>query len=211
MRKTVVTHCAIPSHTSLETCIRHGCMCADRVALRHETYVRNKPFMRRQKLMAGGDIEVSAVGTMRRLQALAFMGWSSLVVAEMIGSNVSVMSRLVSGKQTSLRLSTARRVAALFDELVVADAPETHSAKCTRRKAALSGYVSWAAWDNIDDPNDTPKGVGVPRANGVDEELVERYWREGLSDREIGERMGCNYRSVFRVRKRMGWETKWAA
>lgn len=204
-------HCDKPSHTSFETCVRHGCMCPDCVAVRHKTYLRNEPFRRRQVLLAGGDIEVTAVGTMRRLQALAFAGWSSLVVAERIGSNVSVMSRLVSGNQTRVRLSTARRVAAVFDELVVTDVPDTHSSRCTRSLAAKRGYVSWAAWDNIDDPNDTPSGVGVPRADRIDEELVERFWRDGLSDREIGERVGCSYRSVFRVRKRMGWETKWVA
>ena len=74
------------------------------------------------------------------------------------------------------------------------------------------GTMRALAWgERIDDPDEVPLGVGVPRADRIDEELVERFWREGLSDREIGERVGCSYRSVFRVRKRMGWETKWAA
>ena len=139
MSEAVVKHCDKPSHTSFETCVRHGCMCTDCVAVRHKTYLRNEPFRRRQVLLAGGDIEVSAVGTMRRLQALAFAGWSSLVVAERIGSNVSVMSRLVSGNQTRVRLSTARRVAAVFDELVVTDTiPLTPEAQLSPRIRQLS-------------------------------------------------------------------------
>lgn len=168
-------------------------------------------YLRLRRRLAGADSKVSALGAQRRIHGLALFGWSQRSIAEMAGLPLVRVNGISSGHAQVILLSTHLKIVEVARRMDGVRAPVTSgSVRCVNRAKKL-GWVALAAWDNIDDPNDTPKGVGVPRANGVDEELVERLWREGLSDREIGERMGCSYRSVFRVRKRMGWETKWAA
>ena len=159
---------------------------------------------------------VPSVGTRRRLQALIWAGWPVSELAKRLDASADSLRHLlrVGGEVTAAR---HHAVKVLFAELFNVDPPQatpTERGNVTkaRKWARANGWVSALAWgERIDDPDEVPLGVGVSRVNGIDEELVERYWREGLSDREIGERMGCSYRSVFRVRKRMGWETKWAA
>lgn len=146
----------------------------------------------------GRDVQVPAVGTRRRLEALAFMGWSTTVIAPMIGSNYRPLLKIRSGEVGRVRSSTARRVQRIFRELCSTEAPGS-SGVITRGYARKHGYLSHLAWDNIDDPNETPAGLGKSR--GVDRELVLRLVGEGMSDPAVAERAGCHPRTVLRVRK----------
>ena len=182
------------------------CRCAPCVRS-HATYLR----LRRR--LAGADSKVSALGAQRRIHGLAVMGWSQQQIADRAGLPVIRVNSISAGSASTILLSTHRKIVRVARDLDGVRAPaNSGSVRCVNR-ARAAGFAPLAAWDDIDDPNDTPKGFRVPQSGRprVDVELIERLWREGLNDREIAERMGCNYRSVFRVRKRMGWETKWAA
>lgn len=195
-------------HSETSTCFNgHGCRCeacrGARARAKRADYYSLRSITKQ-------DVKVSAVGVQRRLQALAFMGWSCQAVAEMIGSHYRPLVRLRDGGRDHVMRSTHDRIDGVFRELSVTFAPD-HSGRVTRGWAKRKGFVSPLAWENIDDPTEQPTGLIVPVRRRVDRELIERLWAEGLSDRVIGERAGCSERTVLRVRQEVGLETRWAA
>lgn len=105
-----------------------------------------------------------AVGTMRRLQALAWAGWPAPYVAPRVPLNPDYMRRLMRGHTGStVTVETARGVAAVFRELWAADpvasgVPAVKAGQ-VRALSAGRGWVSGLAWDDIDDPDAKPQGV----------------------------------------------------
>ena len=174
--------------------------------------MKRREYYGRKKLL-GADVKVSSVGVMRRLQALAFMGWSCEAVARKIGSHYRPLNRLRDGGREHVMLSTHLKVDAVFRELALVEAPG-HSGRVARSHARSKGWVSAAAWDDIDDPAEQPQGVvklAAHRPPSVDRELVEWLHGEGLSDVEIAHRLKCSVRTVVRVRRELGLESRWAA
>lgn len=105
--------------------------------------------------------KVDATGTRRRLQALAFMGWNASNLAQRVGIDRSHIHKLMS--RSHVRVSTARAVRAVFEELAIQSPPadtryERMAVTRTRRDAEARGWVSAMAWDDIDDPQEQPKG-----------------------------------------------------
>jgi hypothetical protein len=150
---------------------------------------------------------VPSVGTARRLQALACIGYSRADVAGRLGVSVKRVEDLVGRKWPSVRRRTAMQVAGLYDQLVDTSGPSRIAAS----KAQAAGWAPPIAWDEttIDDPAAEPygwEGYGDP-----DPAVLLRIWawqrpevvgkveqaafvREaharGVSDPEIGEYLG---------------------
>lgn len=89
---------------------------------------------------------VSAVGTRRRLQALSAHGWSLTEIAQRTGVNVGTLCEIRNGTSDTVRQSTMRKVADVYDELALSFGP------CTRAKtkAARNHWAPPMAWDDID-------------------------------------------------------------
>ena len=142
-------------HGETGTCYSgHGCRCGDctraRAAVKRREYYGIRSITRQ-------DMKVSSLGAMRRLQALAYMGWSCSVVAEKIGTHYRVVNRLREGGREHVMRSTHEVVDGVFRELAMVEAPG-HSGRITRSHARSRGWVPAVAWDAIDDPRERPKG-----------------------------------------------------
>lgn len=120
------------------------------------------------------------VGVIRRIQALNAIGWTRVSLAarlEMSGPN---LTQLVTGCRGAthranlhVQVKTWQKIDALYRELSMTPGPSDES----RRRALRNGWAPPMAWDDIDDPNEHPKGIGAPKgrsADDVDLIIVER-------------------------------------
>lgn len=98
---------------------------------------------------------VDPTGTIRRLQALQWMGWPAKDIADRIGYKPGTIWTVKYRGGLSARF--ALKVAKVFDELCMTSGPSAHVAARARR----CGYAPPAAWDDhtIDDPKAKPEGV----------------------------------------------------
>ncbi|MFF7067345.1 helix-turn-helix domain-containing protein [Streptomyces pseudovenezuelae] len=112
----------------------------------------------------GGAVVISALGTVRRLQALVAAGWSQEHLAVELDMSSTNVSRLINGDAVIVR--TARRVRDLYDLLWNVD-PGQHGARPddvtrTKARAATAGWAPVGAWDEdtLDDPAALPDWTG---------------------------------------------------
>lgn len=134
---------------------RHGCRCEPCRSTRQAYRSRGDWEMNH---LRGRDVQVAALGTQRRLQGLAYMGWSMAEIASRIDSHARPLMNIRAGARKRVRLSTHRRVAGVFRELAATEAPG-HSGDITRGFARVAGFVPPFAWDDIDDAAEQPKGL----------------------------------------------------
>jgi hypothetical protein len=109
---------------------------------------------------------VPAVGTVRRLQALAVMGWPAARLSRETGLSTYLIHRLTSGALSTVTVAEHRAVATVYDRLSTASpglCGVSHiAARATRDRAAAAGWAPPAAWDDdtIDDPAAIPQWTG---------------------------------------------------
>lgn len=96
-------------------------------------------------------------GTVRRVQALALMGWPATQIAAEAGLSRSFMGDMMSGRLRRIPREAAAAVAAVFRARWQDYGPSS----IARTVAARNGWVSVWAWDDIDDPTEQPAGVVV--------------------------------------------------
>lgn len=143
-------------HGATSTCVNgHGCRCTDCSEAKSRRK-RDEYWGVRQ--ITGQDVKVSALGVQRRLQALAYMGWSCRVLAAMIGTHDRPLNRLRDGGRERVMRSTHDAVDRVFRELALVEAPG-QSGRVTRAHARSRGWVPAVAWDDIDYSRERPKGV----------------------------------------------------
>jgi hypothetical protein len=115
---------------------------------------------------------VDATGARRRVQALMWMGWPAVTLADRLGIRPGTLSSEISRGRMSHRLH--RAIVDLYDELADTPGPSRGSAG----KARGYGYLPPAAWDDdIDDPDAVP--MTQPDVDLVDEVAVERVIQGG--------------------------------
>lgn len=151
------------------------------------------------------DGYVLAVGSQRRLQALAWAGWPNSYIGPRVALHRDYMSRLMCGK-AGLRVTaeTARRIRAVFAELWNADpvaagvAPGKSSQ--VRTVSARKGWVSALAWDDIDDPAAVPDlGERIPRDVALFEDSAELV-AQGYTVEQAAERLGVKAGYLRKIR-----------
>jgi transcriptional regulator with XRE-family HTH domain len=129
---------------------------------------------------------VDATGSIRRLRALHSIGWSQAEIARRIGWTPQNLNRYFITDPESIRLSTARSITALFNQLQLIPGPSQRSRNHARK-------LNWApplAWDEdtIDDPVAKPdrgeqKTLAFPeryaemRELGYDDLEILRKWK----------------------------------
>lgn len=151
---------------------------------------------------------LSAVGTMRRLQALIAIGHSQREIAHKLGVLETNLFRLVNGNQTVVTAERARQVEAIYDAM------STAPGHCTRalRKAQRRNYAPPMAWEGleIDDPDARPgpwRPARVSRRRRLPTDWLEMLvdWRGlGRSDDEIAAALGIELESLMRRLDRAG-------
>jgi hypothetical protein len=117
---------------------------------------------------------LSSLGTMRRLQGLAALGYSSRAVADRTGLQDVNLRRIRRGVLSHVTATTAALVRDAADhlELVENHHPDLRLVNLAARK----GWANLLAWDNIDDPDEVPSMPRDPvkRAATDTAEEVER-------------------------------------
>lgn len=154
--------CAGTRHGDMTAYTRYGCRCPDaRVDTRR--YVKlGKAGMRAPRLVDG-------IGTRRRLQALAAIGWTYAEIAARIGKNTPAVQRVAQGCDPRVRTVTAEAIRRVYEQLSMTPGPST----LVRGYATRHGWPPPLAWDDdlIDDPDATPNLSSTEPV--VDEVAVE--------------------------------------
>ncbi|WP_411095937.1 hypothetical protein [Streptomyces sp. 020-2-3H-GM] len=152
----------------------------------------------------GDGTRLDGTGTRRRIQALVAAGWSFVVLAKEMGFNDRALASLARADRVTV--ATARKVKDGYKRLNVLT-PEQygvrpHAQSLARTVAAREGWVTAAAWDNIDDPNCAPDADAEA---GADTEIARAaYRREEVTrlheyrtaDHEIAQRLGMAISTV---------------
>lgn len=116
-----------------------GCSCPD--AIEAMRIYRKR---RRQGRQLPGY--VPAIGTARRLKALAADGWPAVELARRLGVTQQMVSYLRNPPGRLVRRDNAERVAALFDQLEGHPGPS----EWTRSRAVIAGWHTSMAWLYLD-------------------------------------------------------------
>lgn len=95
---------------------------------------------------------VPAIGTARRLQALAAMGWPVTRSGIEAGISDTHARNLAGGRRQLVTSEVARKVDAYYRPRCMRPGPSA----CARTVARRNGWVSALAWNDIDDPKDKP-------------------------------------------------------
>lgn len=94
-----------------------------------------------------------ALGSRRRLQALAVIGWSVEELGAQSGVKFTTLAAIQRGATDGITALRAATVAALWSDLSGTRGPSTEAT----RRALAKGWLPPAAWDDIDDPHETPQ------------------------------------------------------
>lgn len=145
---------------------------------------------------------VSAVGSTRKLQSLAAIGYRVCDLSIGIGCSHprSTVPALMCGDMRQVRASTACRIDEMWRRLQMTPGPS----RLARRRAEAKKWAPPLAWDpdRIDDPAAEP---GYYPYKPVPNPFVESYTElrdSGLSDGEIAEFMGIKSKSLARQKQR---------
>lgn len=149
-----------------------------------------------------------ALGTQRRLQALAAIGHPIYAVATQAGVNTDVAGRITRGSQTSVTADTYRKIVAVYSHLWESAGPSA----VTRARALKKGWPSPLAWDdNIDDPQAVPEtGKKTSRTAAIVEDADELR-RAGEGWGAIESKVGVSLQRVEMARQRLRRTTGAAA
>lgn len=208
-------------HGETSTCYdQHGCGCDDCLTTRREyQYWRNH-------LRSAGKWDrawsIDATGTRRRMQALAFMGWPTTVLCDLLGTTQAQTHKLLRNERVSI--PTAERVRAVYDQVWNVE-PPGGARVYTMNRARSLGWVGPLAWDDdtIDDPDAIPEvdpEVGDDRLDAaiVDAavageqpkmspleraEAIRRLNALNWSAARIARWIDCSPKTIDRVRKRL--------
>ena len=99
---------------------------------------------------------IDSLGTARRLQALAWCGWTNAEIAKRAGLWQNTLSDLRAHRYPSVYASTAVTIANIYEELSLLDGGD----ELSRRKAIRMGWAPPMAWDDID-LDARPNGVAA--------------------------------------------------
>lgn len=136
------------------------------------------------------------IGTIRRVRALACIGWPQYTVADAIGVRRATLSHVVLGNRQKVAKTTARAVADLYPTWMLRPGPST-TARGIARSRGWHGPLAWGA--DIDNPHARPDLTGI----GHD----EPGRRDPLRPVEIRHLAGFGY-SAHEIAARVGLPKK---
>lgn len=132
--KHALTLCCYPAH---------GCRCSD---CRHA----HAEYMRGIRRLQQKPVTVPVLGTMRRLRALATLGWSTVAISEHTGIPSAQLWTYRKGQRKRLNEGTARAIAHFYRDNCYTFAPETHLTRSMIARAKAAGWASPIAWHDPD-------------------------------------------------------------
>lgn len=193
---------------------RHGTSAGYIAGCRNECCWRAKQRYdkrRRLELLTTGQYRtVSNVGSIRRIQALQYLGWSVPKIAEHVGISDRHLYNL--HRHPTIYTSTAAAIAAAYERLAMLLPPETTtgeriSAVRARNHARRNGWAPPLAWDDIDDPSERPNvghSTSLYRASELAAEW-DHLRRSGVTidaaAKQLGVSVGAIEKAVERASK----------
>jgi transcriptional regulator with XRE-family HTH domain len=143
---TEIAGCPAKLHGTRWAISAHGCTCPG-------AQLAAKRYNKRFSAGVQPSMMIPGIGTNRRLQALAALGWSAVVLAERLGCSHQAVSKL--RRRTTVHRATAARVAALYQELSTTTPPPSGGVTLTMAVAARNGWARPDQWlpGEIDDPD----------------------------------------------------------
>lgn len=128
----------------------------------------------RKRQARGWTTRVPIIGPMRRIQALAAMGWTSDAIAAESGINRRDIDRIRVGETPSVNRAMAIKVARLYDRLSMTPPPSTRGSRAARGHALRQGWAPPLAWDEgeIDNPAASPQTGDRRRKGATIEEIA---------------------------------------
>ena len=152
------------------------------------------------------DAYVDAIGSARRLQALAVNGWPTRNLAKQLGhKDPATIQHIANGKTPTIRLRTKDGIRRLFDELWDQAGPSNRTASIAKAR----GWLPPLAWDDdlIDRPEHQPADVrrrGISGGgSGITLEDIEEAREQGYGTAEqIGWRLGATRDAVAAILSR---------
>lgn len=155
--------------------------------------------------LARGGLLIPALGTTRRMQALAALGWTTTDMAPRLGVGTVRAGHLLSGVYDRVHRDTAARVAKLYDELsmtVPRDGSKAPRAgrvhERQRRDSAKKGWAPPLAWDDIDDPDEEPQGATLVPAKQPRAEVLAEVDEEGGNIHDACRRLKISQKAIER-------------
>ena len=116
----------------------------------------------------------------RRLRALAAIGWTYERMAELVGTTKYSIRDWARG----LKQPSAKHVETILTKWDAASvqAFDDPSARRAKASAQRQNWAPPAAWDDIDDPNETPKGVRTSHEKHAVRYETDVVWRLKLGE-----------------------------
>jgi hypothetical protein len=144
---------------------------------------------------------VPSAGSVRRLQALAALGWNPTQLAERMGTNPENVQNMRRGRSTEVTRMLHDRVAAVYDELQGTPGPSAS----TRSWAERFGWAPPLAWDDdtIDNAAARPNfGDRPDPRRRIDLDDLERFKAAGGTEADYAATVGAAPDSISRARLR---------
>lgn len=127
-------------------------------ALARMDRLRSLPVTFRVPADMPSEAKVPATGAVRRVQGLLALGWTHETLApHMGGFNTGRLLSSRNGPPTHISAANWHRVDRAFRRLSTTPGPSRRN----RLRSQQLGHVPPAAWDDIDDPRERPKGVAA--------------------------------------------------
>jgi hypothetical protein len=134
-------------HGRTHTCYNaHGCRCDMCV---HAKAVKRNRYDWEARRRKGADVHLPATGTVRRLQALAVMGWAIPELCALTGLSVRPLSRIREGNRAHVTMSTYMAVKTVYERLELQH-NHTREGRIAATWAARHGWLPPLAWDDPD-------------------------------------------------------------
>lgn len=186
-------------HTGWLVALRAYKQARHRCPIARDTY---RIYRKRLREHRHAPLLVDATGTVRRMRALAAIGWSPAALAPHLNTSPARVQGIRGGYHPTVTRETATRVAAVYDQLSGTPGPSAS----TRGWATRYGWAPPPLWDglNIDDPaaqphTDTPTADRGPLVHLDEVAHLERF---GLSLDEIAHQLGVLPSSIVRAQHR---------
>ncbi|CAM5390712.1 hypothetical protein STENM36S_06318 [Streptomyces tendae] len=122
----------------------------------------------------GEPPRIDPTGTIRRIQALAVIGWPIAWTAEKAGYTPSYLFNIIAGRVPTIPREVAPRFATVYRQHSNRQGPSEFARSSARR----NGWHGPLAWDNIDDPACQPE-------EAAPYEAAPKYERDPDRKREI--------------------------
>lgn len=148
----------------------------------------------------------TTIGVQRRLQALAAVGYSTTMIAEAVGAWPSTIARMQRHAEF-VCIDMAERVVDAYERLDHTQQSRPCASERARTRAAANDWPAPLAWDDIDNPDETPAREG----DVVDEVVVERICSGRAAPataderREVIRRWQAAGRSLNELERLTGW------